>query len=169
MYWQFFSLILILNAPFFPYAQTNPVEVLIADGSSSPSNDDFFEPSQITVAKGTTVKWINQDSTLHTVTSGKPNEGNSGTEFDSSYFAAGKTFQHQFSTAGTFDYYCTLHPFMSGKVRVTANAILQSNPSSSSSEVRRKIDLVTYNLVNKLGMPRSGEGQFNHPAAIAIQ
>ena len=98
----FFSLILILNAPFFPYAQTNPVEVLIADGSSSPSNDDFFEPSQITVAKGTTVKWINQDSTLHTVTSGKPNEGNSGTEFDSSYFAAGKTFQHQFSTRRNF-------------------------------------------------------------------
>ena len=58
---------------------------------------------------------------------------------------------------------------MSGKVRVTANAILQSNPSSSSSEDRRKIDLVTYNLVNKLGMPGSGEGQFNHPAAIAIQ
>ena len=102
------------------------------------------------------------------MTSGKPNEGNSGTEFDSSDFAAGKTFQHQFSTTGTFDYYCTLHPFMSGKVRVTANANLQSNPSSSSSEDRRKIDLVTYNLVNKLGMPGSGEGQFNHPAAIAI-
>jgi hypothetical protein len=88
----FFSLILILIAPFLAYAQTNPVEVLIADGSSSPSNDDFFEPSQITVAKGTTVKWINQDSTLHTVTSGKPNEGNSGTTFDSSYLGADKSF-----------------------------------------------------------------------------
>jgi plastocyanin len=56
---------------------------------------------------------------LHTVTSGTPEEGNIGTEFDSSYMAAGKTFEHAFNTAGTFDYFCTLHPFMTGKVIVS--------------------------------------------------
>ncbi|MGB7676597.1 MAG: plastocyanin/azurin family copper-binding protein, partial [Nitrososphaeraceae archaeon] len=61
----------------------------------------------------------NGDSTLHTVTSGSAESGNSGNEFDSSYLAAGKTFQHQFGTAGTFDYYCTLHPWMKGKVVVS--------------------------------------------------
>ena len=93
--------------------------VTIAAGSSVPSNGKFYEPETLTVSKGTTVTWTNEDSTLHTVTSGSPEAGNSGTEFDSSYLAAGKTFQHQFNTAGTFDYYCTLHPYMKGKVVVT--------------------------------------------------
>ena len=93
--------------------------VSIAPGSSSPSNGKFFEPGTLSVSKGTTVTWTNDDSTLHTVTSGSPESGKSGAEFDSSYLAAGKTFQHQFSTSGTFDYYCTLHPFMLGKVAVT--------------------------------------------------
>jgi len=90
--------------------------VTIATGSSVPSNDKFYEPETLTVSKGTTVTWTNEDSTLHTVTSGSAEAGNSGTEFDSSYLAAGKTFQHLFNTAGTFDYYCTLHPFMTGQV-----------------------------------------------------
>ena len=92
--------------------------VTISPGSSVPSNGKFFVPETLTVSKGTTVSWTNGDTTLHTVTSGSPESGNSGTEFDSSYLAAGKTFQHQFNTAGTFDYYCTLHPYMKGKVVV---------------------------------------------------
>src|SRR6476660_9749761 len=93
--------------------------VTISPGSSVPSNGKFFVPDTLTVSKGTTVTWTNGDSTLHTVTSGSPESGNSGTEFDSSYLAEGKTFQHQFSSSGTFDYYCTLHPYMKGKVVVT--------------------------------------------------
>src|SRR6478735_8532409 len=93
--------------------------VTISPGSSVPSNGKFFEPATLTVSTGTTVTWTNGDSTLHTVTSGSAESGNSGTEFDSSYLAEGKTFQHQFSSSGTFDYYCTLHPYMKGKVVVT--------------------------------------------------
>ena len=95
--------------------------VTISPGSSVPSNGKFFVPDTLTVSKGTTVTWTNGDTTLHTVTSGSPESGNSGTgtEFDSSYLAAGKTFQHQFSIPGTFEYYCTLHPYMKGKVVVT--------------------------------------------------
>ena len=74
--------------------------VTIAPGSSTPSNGKFFEPETLTVSKGSTVTWTNGDSTLHTVTSGSAESGNSGTEFDSSYLAAGKTFQHPFSTLG---------------------------------------------------------------------
>src|SRR6476469_105221 len=91
----------------------------ISPGSSVPSNGKFFVPATLTVSTGTTVTWTNGDSTLHTVTSGSAESGNSGTEFDSSYLAAGKTFQHQFGAAGTFDYYCTLHPWMKGKVVVS--------------------------------------------------
>jgi plastocyanin len=93
--------------------------VTIVPGSSSPSNGKNFVPDTLPVSKGTTVTWMNEDTTLHTVTSGTPEGGNSGTEFDSSYIAAGKTFEHTFNTAGTFDYYCTLHPFMKGKIVVS--------------------------------------------------
>jgi plastocyanin len=94
--------------------------VSIVAGSSSPSNGKFFDPETINVATGATVTWTNHDTTLHTVTSGSPESGAaSGAEFDSSYLGAGKTFEHTFASAGTFDYYCTLHPFMVGKVVVS--------------------------------------------------
>jgi plastocyanin len=93
-------------------------EIDISPGSSAPSNAKFYEPPTLTVPAGTTVTWKNTDSTLHTVTSGSAETGVSGTEFDSSYLAGGKTFQHTFSSPGTFDYYCTLHPFMKGQVVV---------------------------------------------------
>jgi plastocyanin len=93
-------------------------EIDISPGSSAPSNAKFYEPATLTVSAGSTVTWKNTDSTLHTVTSGSAETGVSGTEFDSSYLAGGKTFQHTFSSAGTFDYYCTLHPFMKGQVVV---------------------------------------------------
>src|SRR4029078_197296 len=99
-------------------SQTGRSTVSIVPGSSVPSNSKFFAPERTTASKGDTVTWINEDTTLHTVTSGTPDEGNSGSEFDSSYLAAGKKFEHTFDTAGTFDYYCTLHPYMTGKVEV---------------------------------------------------
>ncbi|MFN2434409.1 MAG: plastocyanin/azurin family copper-binding protein, partial [Nitrososphaeraceae archaeon] len=93
-------------------------EVIIAQGSSAPTAAQFYTPPTLTVPAGTTVTWKNVDSTLHTVTSGSAESGQSGTVFDSSYMTGGKTFQWTFSTAGTFDYYCTLHPFMKGQVVV---------------------------------------------------
>lgn len=93
-------------------------EIVISPGSSSPSNTKFYEPTTLTVKAGTTVTWKNTDSTLHTVTSGSAEGGEPGADFDSSYLAGGKTFQWTFSTPGTFDYFCTLHPYMKGQVVV---------------------------------------------------
>ena len=99
-------------------ASTGGASVSIVPGSS-PSNDKFFVPDPLTVSVGTAVTWTNDDSTLHTVTSGSPEGGVvPGTQFDSSYLAAGKTFIHSFESAGTFDYYCTLHPHMTGRIIV---------------------------------------------------
>ncbi|HEY7110376.1 MAG TPA: plastocyanin/azurin family copper-binding protein [Nitrososphaeraceae archaeon] len=94
--------------------------VTIVPGASTPSNGKFFDPATLNVSTGASVTWTNGDTTLHTVTSGTPEGGAaSGAEFDSSYIGAGKTFEHTFASAGTFDYYCTLHPFMTGKVVVS--------------------------------------------------
>lgn len=110
-----------LNANSIPTGNqtaTPGYEVTISPGSSSPSNAKFFDPLLLNVPVGATVTWKNLDSTLHTVTSGSAESGKSGTIFDSSYLTGGKTFQHTFSIAGTFDYYCTLHPYMKGQIVV---------------------------------------------------
>jgi plastocyanin len=102
------------SVPVFAQADT---PISIVPGSSAPTNKIFYDPSPANLAVGTTVTWTNNDATLHTATSGTPDSGPSG-EFDSSYLTKGKTFQHTFDKAGTFDYYCTLHPFMIGQVVV---------------------------------------------------
>jgi plastocyanin len=77
----------------------------------------YFDPQENTVAVGTTVVWTNNDEAAHTVTSGNPNEGPSGT-FDSSMISPGKTFEYKFDAAGDTEYFCQVHPWMTGKVIV---------------------------------------------------
>ncbi|HJT84097.1 MAG TPA: multicopper oxidase domain-containing protein [Nitrososphaeraceae archaeon] len=95
--------------------------VSIAAGSSNPSASEFFVPKDISVKAGSTVTWTNDDSTIHTVVEGGPETASSGATpaFDSSIIAPGATFENTFDTAGDFNYYCNLHPFMTGKVTVT--------------------------------------------------
>ena len=99
------------------FAQENAVS--IATGSANPSATEFYVPSEITVSSGTTVTWTNDDSTIHTVVEGGPQSGGATPAFDSSIIAPGATWDNTFDTAGEFNYYCNLHPFMTGKVTVS--------------------------------------------------
>jgi plastocyanin len=99
------------------YAQTT-TSVSIVQGSSSPTASKPYDPSPLTVKTGTSVTWTNNDSSIHTVTSGLPENGDVGTLFDSSLINPGMTFVHVFDKQGTFDYSCTLHPFMHGQIIV---------------------------------------------------
>ena len=99
------------------YAQTT-ASVSIVQGSSSPTVSKPYDPSPLTVKPGTSVTWTNNDSSIHTVTSGLPEKGDIGTLFDSSLINPGMTFVHIFDKQGTFDYSCTLHPFMHGQIIV---------------------------------------------------
>ena len=100
------------------YAQTTTASVSIVQGSSSPTISKPYDPSPLTVKTGTSVTWTNNDSSIHTVTSGLPEKGDVGTLFDSSLINPGNTFVHVFDKQGTFDYSCTLHPFMHGQIVV---------------------------------------------------
>jgi plastocyanin len=70
-----------------------------------------FSPASITVTAGTTIKWTNKDDVAHTVTSNT-------NVFDSGTIISGGTFSFTFATAGTFSYYCKLHPAMVAAVVV---------------------------------------------------
>ena len=89
-------------------------------GSSVPGCEErnqCFIPADVTISVGDTVTWSNDDTAAHTVTSGIASEGPDGI-FDSSLFMAGTTFEHTFNEAGEFDYFCMVHPWMTGKVKV---------------------------------------------------
>ena len=93
--------------------------VEIPQGAYSVTNNEFYKPGTINIPRGTTVTWTNNDAEMHTVTSGNLDTGGAtGVLFDSGPLASGKTFKHTFSDKGTFDYLCSLHPFMKGKVIV---------------------------------------------------
>lgn len=70
-------------------------------------------PASTSVKKGTIVKWYNQDSYAHTVTS------NDGTTFSSGNLAAGATYSYTANTTGTFNYHCNYHSNMTGTLVVT--------------------------------------------------
>jgi plastocyanin len=74
--------------------------------------DNFtFSPKEITVAVGTTVKWVNHDDIPHTVVEQK-------TTFRSKALDTDDSYSYTFASAGEFDYFCGLHPHMVGKVIV---------------------------------------------------
>ena len=71
----------------------------------------FHEPT-LTVPVGTTVEWVNNDSTTHSIVA---EDGS----FLSPDLAPGETFTFTFDTAGTFGYLCGIHPQMRGEITVT--------------------------------------------------
>jgi plastocyanin len=75
--------------------------------------DNFaFVPATLTVAAGSTVTWTNRDEEPHTVVA---NDGS----FHSPGMGSQATFSYKFATAGTFEYVCSIHPFMHATVVVT--------------------------------------------------
>ena len=79
-------------------------------------NNLCYIPSQIVVEQGKKVTWLNEDSAFHSVTSGFYDEPTD--LFDSGYLDPYQSFSFAFDTVGTYDYYCTLHPWMEGQVVV---------------------------------------------------
>lgn len=75
-----------------------------------------YIPSLITIKKGEQVTWLNEDVAFHSVTSGF--YGEPTTLFDSGHMDPQEQFSVTFNDEGTFDYFCTLHPWMKGQVLV---------------------------------------------------
>jgi plastocyanin len=76
--------------------------------------DNFtFSPAKLTIPRGATVHWVNRDDVPHTVTSStRPRELDSGT------LDTDDRSSHQFNAVGTFDYFCAVHPHMTGQIVV---------------------------------------------------
>jgi plastocyanin len=92
----------------------------------------FFLPD-ITVATGATVMWNSSHSTPHTITSGVP--GNSTGSFDSGQLRTGGSFGFTFGVAGTYPYYCTIHPSsMQGTITVADGTASSTSANSTRND-----------------------------------
>jgi amicyanin len=82
------------------------------DNAAAVKIDNFtFNPQQVTVKAGTTITWTNQDDIPHTVTS-------STKQFRSKALDTDDKFSFTFTTPGTYQYFCSLHPHMTGTIVV---------------------------------------------------
>jgi amicyanin len=76
--------------------------------------DNFtFAPQRVTVKAGTTVTWTNEDDIPHTIAA-------TGKAFRSKVLDTDDKFSFTFTTAGTYEYFCSLHPHMTGTIVVEA-------------------------------------------------
>ena len=92
----------------------------ILEGSSIQGSPDY-DPDELTATAGTEVTVVNQDTVLHSATSGTgPQDPESAQQFDTSLINAGESAPLSLAqvTPGQYDYYCIVHPYMTGKIVV---------------------------------------------------
>ena len=114
-----FSIIAITPSAF---ADHSKVDINMVVGSSTPgceTNNMCYMPYNAALDVGGEAMWHNVDTMAHTVSSGTPAEGLDDV-FDSSLVPAGGMFSYKFEEAGTYDYFCMVHPWMTGIVTVSA-------------------------------------------------
>jgi plastocyanin len=81
-----------------------------------------FEPANLTVTAGTTVKWVDSDGVVHTVTSGTGSTAsNVGQMFDMQ-LSDHQTVQFMFTTPGTYPYFCRIHEGMNMRGTITVTS-----------------------------------------------
>ena len=111
-----------------PTTQTpSQFTVTIPSGAAEQTITEFYSPSSISVNISDSVLWQNSDIGFHTVTSGK---GSPDGLFDSGLFGPSETFSQTFSSSGTFDYFCVVHPWMTGSIMVLGQEKTNQNDSS---------------------------------------
>ena len=105
------------DLPYLDNQQPPATVISIVQGASNPNNGIFYDPSNVEVSAGSTVRWTNHDNAPHTVTSGNSQMGPND-QFDSGTLQPNSVFDFQFEQAGMYEYYCTIHPFISGRIQV---------------------------------------------------
>jgi plastocyanin len=91
-----------------------PGKPLVKDIATQIVIDNFtFNPPTLTIASGTKVTWVNHDDVPHTATStAKPRQFHSGT------LDTDEKYSFVFTAPGTYDYFCAVHPKMTGQIIV---------------------------------------------------
>ena len=92
-----------------PVVSSNSVSTTTADIVNVDIRDFTFIPDFITVKRGTTIVWTNNDTTLHRIKS---------PTFNSEKLSPGQSFSFTFNDLGIFPYFCFYNTFMGGQIIV---------------------------------------------------
>ena len=139
-----FSAILLIPIAANPAFAQETFIINIPTGAAAPDAPYFWQTEKGGATDGTVdvkvldiVRWENADTAAHTVTSGvSPGLGGDGADgiFDSSLFGPGKGFQYQFTEVGDYEYFCLVHPWMTGIVTVTSGLQVIPNVGSNAGD-----------------------------------
>jgi len=170
-----------------------PYIVTIWDnGPCTPTGQDCkFGPANITIDQGTAVEWNNTGQQLHTATScsginflplGCPRGANPSSlpGFDSGIISQGQTYLFSFNVAGNYSYYCVIHPWLQGFIRVQTNTttpptihppvvtITGINPNPAFTGQLITISFNVNSMTTMFGVDVSwGDGTTTHPGVTA--
>ena len=108
-------------------------DAMTDDGSDVHSVIEGFKLENLTVSVGDIVSWTNHDNAPHTVTQGTSPDVDSDPDFQSGNVSQGQSYFHTFATAGTFAYFCEVHPSMT--TAVTVGEVAASLGISDSTQV----------------------------------
>jgi MoxR-like ATPase/plastocyanin len=100
--------------------KVNVKVISISKGSSKPGCEETnscYSPNVIKIKAGDVITWENDDDSSHIISSGTPSTGSSGV-FGSELIPTSEIFSHQFEKDGTFHYFDTVHPWMTGQIIV---------------------------------------------------
>lgn len=132
--------------------------ITIPFGAGNPNFDtptqEWFLPSVMTIHSGDTITWINNDTEIHNIVSGKGitrfqfvttnNLGKSDGLFSSDSVKPGKSWSYTFSNPGTYHYFCSIHPWMNGAIVV--NQQIPQDPTDGAGNPITTWPVVEYTL-----------------------
>jgi plastocyanin len=156
------------------FGQTaNEIDIAKGAGGSAQaacvSTNNCFSPNPLTVAPGTTVTWKNTDTTMHVICSGKVTDDECGKVFEDDTLKPGTTFQFTFANAGTFDYFCSVHPWMTGQVIVGAGGSTTGSNSTDTSGTMNGMTMLTAKASDGTTVTISTSGPVNgQPLSLSI-
>lgn len=112
------KIIFLISVIFLSFLIFLPKPVESGDPSVNVIIQNFqFSPSTLTIAPGTTVTWVNNDSISHTTTADNMSAAES---WDSGTINSGQSYSKTFNQAGVYTYHCNIHTYMKGTIQVVA-------------------------------------------------
>lgn len=136
------------------YVLGKDITLTINPGATASNSQNPISPVNVTAPVGTTVIWLNKDSTYHKIVSGTPEKGPSNI-FYGDYFATDKAYNVTFNTPGTYAYYDEVWPHIKGQIEivpaVTNTSLPVNNTFASFSNENNTTSFDNSGLLNNLG------------------